>query len=191
MKPHRERTATSLAACLAALSSINCHGSTREPDRPEPVAVPPPPSGAPDAQPQSPPRAAGDAKQGGQSGAPSSLGAALNGCRTASNGEHCYYAGKLLAKISGLIWRCQKGNVKACRHVPPAFAKYPSEQLDESALDLFERGCRANHGDSCTEVGTNHAIQERSALAEQHFEKACGLGSALGCKFRGTTTPAR
>lgn len=122
--------------------------------------------------------------------------AACNSACDADDGEACDTIGIAYAQGSGGLdtdelkamamfdKACRLGSSSGCKNGAVMFRKVGKP---ERAFELGKRGCELSSANACSEAGLlideKHVATEKNALP--WFEKACELGSGIGCQNLG------
>ena len=123
-----------------------------------------------------------------------------NAC-VASNASTCF-------KAAEFVWKMRPSDLKPCESAGKSFCvkngespKQASNRLKDKAIEQHALSCESlNNADACLRAGSGLAIKgidmpasnykPIANRAEKFFNRACDLGSKLGCKFRGSTRRA-
>ena len=89
-----------------------------------------------------------------------------HGCYNLNNGETCSFGGLFFTFPAGFV----------DKNINPS-----KKDLEKKSKKYYSRGCDLNAGSACANIGFEHWLSKRFALAEQVLKKACGLKDARGC----------
>jgi TPR repeat protein len=82
---------------------------------------------------------------------------------------------------------CEGGNGRGCYLAGSIYRAKGPRHDDAKAAAMFTRGCDRRHGDACSDLGYLHGTGESGVAKDvpkelSLYERACNLGSSLGCK---------